>query len=201
MKTPKLEIEYPRQRQLLNDLSQNLNCAVKAYRKLLQLSRDIQESLLSDTVEQILLLASQQAKLARKLQAHEEDRIVLIEKLFTSFTDGFALRFASLTDAFGSRGDSFALPSEILSLSQLISLVPEPYATNYITLRKKLHSLISKLNALCFQNARLISSKIEYFDGMLEILANLNENSESTYLCTGKIDNSQYKPRMLDYNL
>lgn len=188
MKTPKLRIEYPEQRQLLNELSQNLNYAVKAYRKLLQLSRDIQESLLSDTVEQILLVVSQQAKLARKLQAHEEDRIVLMEKLFASLT--FELQDAS-----------FAPPSETLSLSQLIPLVPEPYATNYITLRKKLHPLISKLNAFCFQNARLISSKIEYFDGVLEILANLNENSESTYLCTGKIANSQYKPRMLDYNL
>jgi len=168
MTTPKLEIEYPRQRQMLNGLFQNLNCAVKAYRKLLQLASDIQEAILSDEVEQILLVASQQAKLARKLQAHEEARMVLIEKL----------------------GTFFALPSEILSLSQLISLVPEPYATNYATLRNKLHSLISKLDALCFQNARLISSNIEYVDGMLGILANLNENSDSTYLCTGKINNS-----------
>ena len=199
MKTPKIEIEYPdgrsggiefpQRRQLLNELSQNLNYAVKAYRKLLQLSRDIQESLLSDTVEQILLVASQQAKLARKLQAHEEDRIVLLEQLGNSFAPPYG------------RSGGIEFPPETLSLSQLIPLVPEPYATNYITLRKKLHSLISKLNAFCFQNARLISSKIEYFDGVLEILANLNEDSESTYLCTGKIANSQYKPRMLDYNL
>lgn len=168
MKTQKLSITYPGQRQMLNDLSQNLNDAVKVYQKLLQLAIEIQEALFSDNIRQILVAASQQTKLARKLQEHEKTRMALIEKV----------------------GKSFSLPSEILSLSQLIFLVPEPYATNYATLRNKLQILISQLDILCFQNARLISSNIEYVDGMLGILANLSEYSDFTYLCTGRIDNS-----------
>ena len=179
MKTQKPEIKYQRQRQMLNDLSSNLNREVLTYRKLLQFAGEIQEALLSDEIEQILEVASQQSQLAKTLQAHEEARMVLIKKLAISF----------------------ALPKETLSLSQLIPLVKEPYATNYATLRNELHSLISKLDARCFQNARLISSNIEYVNEMLGILANLSEEEESTYLCTGKIDNSQYSPRLLDYNL
>ena len=178
MKIQKPGIKYQRQRQMLNDLSRNLICAAKTYRKLLQLASEIQEAILSDKVEYLLKVASQQGKLARKLQAHEKARMVLIEELATSL----------------------ALPEETLSLSQLISLVNEPYATHYTTLRNELHSLISKLDTLSVQNARLLSSNIKYIDEMLEIFATLSKDSDSTYLRTGKTNNSQYQS-ILDYNL
>jgi hypothetical protein len=178
MKIEKLNLKYPGQRQILNELSQNLNDAVRVYQKLLQLASEIQEALFSDKIEQILVAASQQTKLARALQEHEKIRMAVIEKV----------------------GTSFSLPSETLSLSHLISLAPEPYATNYAILRNKLQLLISKLDSLCFQNARLISSNIEYVDGMLGILTNLSKDSDSTYLCTGRIGNSQYKAQILDYS-
>lgn len=165
MKTQKSEIKL--QRQMLSDLSFNLNCEVLAYRKLLKLALEIQKALLSDKTEKILKLALKQAKLAKKVEEHEKARMALIEKL----------------------ASSFALSKRNLSLSQLISLVKEPYATNYTAFRDELHSLISKLDALCFQNARLISSNLEYIDGMLGILATLSRDSDSTYLCTGKINN------------
>lgn len=199
-KTRKLKTKHPVQRQMLDDLSFNLNCEVLAYRELLQLASKIQNALLSDesdlpTVrygEQILIVASQQAKLARKLQAHEETRISLCEKLAASF----ALPFV------GEEPHS-PVPPEQVSLSQLISLVPEPYATKYVTFRNELNSLISKLDVLCFQNARLISNNIQYINEMLGILATLGKdsNSISTYTNTGKINNSQYNPRVLDFDV
>lgn len=179
MKTKKYQIKQKEQRKILNDLNFNLYCEVLTYRKLLQLASEIQEALLSDKIKYLLKVALKQEELAKKLGAHEKKRMVLIEKLAASF----------------------ALPKKTLSLSQLISLVKEPYATNYANIRNELHSLISKLDALCFQNARLIESNIKYIDEMLFLLATLNEEEYSTYLCTGKIDNSQYNPRVLDYNL
>jgi len=196
---------------MLDDLYFNLDCEVLAYRKLVQLASETQEAILSDKSEQILLIASQQAKLARKLQAHEEARMILIEKLFAreavyevnrAKPDAFPTRSPSEQGVL--RAASFALPrrrgafspvqSEPLSLSQIISMVPEPYATKYATLRNELHSLISKLDVLCFQNARLIKSNIEYIDEMLFLLANLSRdsNSASTYTNTGKIDNYDF---------
>ena len=187
MKTRKVEIK----RQMLNDLSFNLNCEVLAYRKLLQLANEIQEALLSDKIEQILNKASLQAKLASKLQAHEEARMVLCEKLANCVYESKPVL-------------TFAMPKDSLSLSKLISLVPEPYAKNYAILRNELHSLISKLDVLCFQNTRLISSNIKYIDEMFKMVATLSRDSDSTYINTGKIDNSgslATSATILDYSL
>jgi hypothetical protein len=177
MKPQKLKIKYPRQRQMLNDLSFNLNCAVKAYRKLLQFASEIRAALLSDRTEQLLKIALKQTNLAKRLQAHEEARMTLIERFATSF----------------------ALSKDRLNLTQLILLVPEPYATNYANLRNELNYLISKLDVICFQNCRLISSNIKYLDEMLSLLANLSGDSEATYINTGKINNSPCNPHFALY--
>ena len=73
MKTQKSEIKNQKQRQMLNDLYQNLKCEVSAYRKLLQFANEVQKALLSDRIECLLKAAAQQEKLAETLQAYEED--------------------------------------------------------------------------------------------------------------------------------
>ena len=164
-------------RQLLNELSKNLSIAIKAYRGLLQLAQDTQKAILDDQTESLLTIAKEQASLARNLKAHEGARIILIEQLATYLHR----------------------PTETLTLSQLIPLIAETYAATYTRLRNELLTLISKLDTFNFQNARLIEESIGYVNEMIGIFATLSNTSSSTYLNTGKIDNSSYNPSVLDY--
>ena len=105
----------------------------------MQLAKDAQKAILADQAERLLEIAAMQASWARVLKASEETRTLLIERI--------ALYLQ--------------LPKDKLTLSQLISSVAEPYATNYTCFRSELRSLISELDTLNSQNAHLIEESVE----------------------------------------
>lgn len=135
----KCEQRFKSMSRLLTDLSNNLSDTVNTYRKLLQFAKDAQEAILADQTEQLLKITEMQTSLTRVLKVFDENRMVLIEQI----------------------ASYLQLPKDKLTLSQLISSVAEPYATNYARFRNELCSLISEIDTLNSQNARLIEAGVQ----------------------------------------
>ena len=162
-------------KRLLEDLSQVLNAELSQYRRLLQLSCQEQEFIVTCQIDELMDITRVQETLALELKMLEEARLILVSKLSMTLE---------------------ILPEE-LTLTRLIELVEEPYATDYAAFRQEAISLVRELQNVNSQNAYLIGRSVEYISGELKIFSALSPSQ--TYLNTGEVSyNSRSELQTID---
>jgi len=149
---------------LLAELITILNKEIELHKQLLSLLHKERELLIDLSTEEIFENNKKKETCTLKIKMLEESRLSLVERL----------------------SQHYAIPSQELTLSKIVSLVKEPYRSALNTLRSTLIALTSSTKEINHNNCLIVKDSLCYFKRSLDFLYHASSASP-TYVDSGKI--------------
>ena len=149
---------------LLSELIAILNKEIELHKELLSFLHKDRELLVDLRAEEIFESNKKKETCTLKIKMLEESRSLLVDKL----------------------SQHYAISSQELTLSKIISLVKEPYHSVLDTARSILTALIKSIKEVNQGNALIVKDSLYYFNRSLDFL-NYASSLSPTYVDNGKI--------------